>query len=166
MESQIMKRATTHHGIDDVCAELAELFEAGDKEALLEAIRHLLGSALSQANTLAARVAELQRQLYGRKSERINPNQLTLALMEMLDKSGDEAPEPDAPAVPEPPTTGELRLRDRARKAAKRGRKPLPAHLPREEIRLVPTQEQLAATSGRESMGCSLAPPRGWCPRA
>ncbi len=33
-------------------------------------------------------------------------------------------------------------------KKTKRGRNKLPAHLPREEVRITPTEEQLAATSG------------------
>jgi hypothetical protein len=95
---------------------------------------------------LGARVNSLLRRLYGRSSERINPNQLVLALAAMQSDA-----EPDAPAVPTPPSQGEPRLRQKANKDKRRGRKPLPPELPRQEIRLLPTQEQLAQTSGNMS---------------
>lgn len=116
-----MKRTPSDHGIDDVRAELGRMFDAGDKEGLLDNVCHLLGSALSQANYFAAQVAELRRQLYGRKSERINPAQLALAFA-ALDGAGAEGTqnEPDAPARPEPPSKGDARLRARAKKARSR----------------------------------------------
>ena len=142
--------ATVPHnrGIDEVCAELEKMFDAGEKAALLGAVRHLLGSALGQVDQLSARVGELLHQLYGRKSERLNPNQLKLALAELQDES-----EPDQPAVPSPPSEGEPRLRPKdTDKAKKRGRKPLPPDLPREEIRVVPSTDQLAAISGKMTL--------------
>lgn len=142
-----MKPVPENHGIDEVCTELEKMFDAGEKDALLSEVRNLLGSALGQVDQLSERVRELLHQLYGRKSERINPNQLGLAFAE-LQADGD----PDEPAVPTPPTEGEPRLRQRADSAKKRGRKPLPPDLPREEIRLLPTAEQLAATSGKMSL--------------
>ena len=128
--------ATVPHnrGIDEVCAELEKMFDAGEKAALLGAVRHLLGSALGQVDQLSARVGELLHQLYGRKSERLNPNQLKLALAELQDE-------------------GEPRLRPKdTDKAKKRGRKPLPPDLPREEIRVVPSADQLAAISGKMTL--------------
>ena len=140
-----MELVPQDRGIDEVCVELAKMFDAGEKDALLGAVRKLLGSALGQVDQLSARVGELLHQLYGRKSERVNPNQLKLALAELQDKGESE---PGQPAVPTPASEGVPRLQQQAKKAKKRGRKPLPPDLPREEVRVVPTEEQLAATSG------------------
>jgi transposase len=139
--------ATTPHdfGVGAVRAELAEMFDAGEKDRLLETVEKLLTSALRDANAQSERVAELLKKLYGQKKERISPHQLALALDELrqeqaqLEKS---ICEPNAPAVEQPPSEAVPRLRK------PRGRRPLPAHLPREEIRITPTEEQLAATSG------------------
>ncbi|MCG8420874.1 MAG: IS66 family transposase [Proteobacteria bacterium] len=137
-----------NRGIDEVCVELERMFDAGEKAALLGAVRQLLGSALGQVDQLSARVGELLHQLYGRKSERLNPNQLKLALAELQDEG-----EPDQPAVSIPPSEGEPRLRPKdTDKVKKRGRKPLPPDLPRDEIRVVPTAEQLAEISGKMTL--------------
>lgn len=125
------------------------MFDAGEKDQLLETVTELLTGALQQANALSARVAELTRQLYGSRKERINPQQLALALDELRQTQAQDAQEQPsataAPAVPEPPSEAVPRLRQAKKR---RGRRPLPANLPREEIRLTPTDEQLAATSG------------------
>lgn len=140
-----MAKAPDDFGVDAVCSELAEMFDAGEKDRLLETVKELLTGALQEANAQSARVAELLKKLYGQKKERISPHQLALALdelrqeQEQLEKS---ICEPNAPAVAQPPSEAVPRLRK------PRGRRPLPAHLPREEIRITPTEEQLAATSG------------------
>jgi len=141
-----MKGAPHDHGISDVRAQLEALFDAGNKDVLLDEVCTLLASALSQVDELSERIKALLQQLYGRKTERINPNQLALAFA-MLQSEVD----PEAPAVPVPPSEGEPRLRKKAKKAERRGRKPLPPELEREEIRLQPTDEQLAKTSGKMS---------------
>ena len=140
-----MATVPDNFGIGDVCAQLAEMFDAGEKDRLLETVKELLTGALQEANAQSARVAELLKKLYGQKKERISPHQLALALdelrqeQEQLEKS---ICQPNAPAVEQPPSEAVPRLRK------PRGRRPLPAHLPREEIRITPTEEQLAATSG------------------
>ncbi len=141
-----MAEIPTERGIHEVRAQLASMYDAGDKDVLLDEFCQLLGSALHQVDQLSTRVAALLNQLYGRKSERINPRQLALALAELQPEG-----EPDAPAVPIPPSEGEPRNRQRAKQAKRRGRKRLPAHLQREEIRLTPTEEQLAQTCGKMS---------------
>lgn len=141
-----MKRVPEDHGISEVLVQLGALFDAGQKDTLLDEVGALLASALQQVDELGTRVKALLRRLYGRSSERINPNQLVLALTALQSDA-----DPDAPAVPTPPSEGEPRLRQKTKKAKRRGRKPLPPELPREEIRLQPTQEQLAQTSGNMS---------------
>src|SRR4051812_30841143 len=68
---------------------------------------------------LRHRLGQLLRRLYGRKSEKLDPNQLLLFAREILDAAGPETqpgPTP-APAPAKPPAKGH-------------GRKPLPAGLP------------------------------------
>jgi transposase len=141
-----MERRVRDDGIDAVCAELGKLYDAGNKEALLQLIRHLLSATLNDVDALNGRVAELLQKLYGRKSERIDLNQLILALGEpsqgQVSQSAAEEPKPASEAETEAPKAASHR------RTGHRGRGSLPAHLPREEIRLQPTEAQLAVTSG------------------
>lgn len=130
-------------GVGDVLAELERLYDAGDKEALLGAVQTLLTAALSDVEQLSARVKELLRQLYGRKRDSVNPMQLVMALLGQMD-ANDAEPSADTDADAEPSNEAA----PRRRRSGKRGRKALPAHLPREEIRITPTDEQLADISG------------------
>ena len=134
---------STERGIGEVLGELERLYDAGEKQELLGSVNGLLRSTLAQVDQLTARVAQLLQQLYGRKSESINPRQLTMALLELTDEN-DPVAEADPPAESNPPSE----VTPPAKTQGKRGRKQLPAHLPREEIRLTPTEEQLAETSG------------------
>jgi transposase len=140
-----MERSVRGDGIDAVCEELGKLYDAGDREVLLQTIRHLLSATLNDVDALSGRVAELLQRLYGRKSERIDVNQLILALGEpsqgQVSQEPAEEPKPAREAEVEAPKAA-------SRRNGHRGRGSLPAHLPREEIRLQPTEELLAATSG------------------
>ena len=128
--------------VDTVMSELARLFDQGKRDVALEAIRGVLESAWTQNRALALQNAELLRKCYGRSSERINPNQLALALEEMRARqqpqespSDPESELPNDPPAPPPP-------KDRPRSKNKRGRRPFPAHLPRREVRLVPAEAE------------------------
>lgn len=138
-----MEHAAHNSNIDEVCEQLARLFDAGDKEVLLATVRHLLSATLHDIDVLGARVAELLKKLYGRKSERFDPNQLDW-MFPVPAVPPTEPPEDAAPAVETAPAP-------RRRRTGGRGQGSLPAHLPRHEIRLQPTEEQLAATSGKMS---------------
>lgn len=105
-----MKRVPNDHGISEVLAQLGKFFDEGNKDALLNEVGMLLTSALQQVDEQGARIKALLRQLYSRSSERVNPNQLALALAELQSDA-----EPDAPAVPTPPSEGEPRLRQSKR---------------------------------------------------
>ena len=115
------------------------MLDAGDRKGMLREVYGLLSSSLSQVNALAQRVAMLQRRLYGRSSEKLSEQQLALALGKVMDSAEPAAAEAEeaeavSHALPRPVT-----------KRNRRGRQKLPAHLPREEVRLVPTPEQMAA---------------------
>jgi transposase len=86
---------------------------------------HELVETLRQQSHLIAKLQhqleQLLRQRYGRKGERLDPDQLLLFAQEIL-----AGVEPTPPASPEPKTV--------ATKANGHGRKPLPASLPRKRI--------------------------------
>lgn len=86
---------------------------------------------------------DLLRRLYGRKSEKLDPNQL---LMEgvVLDADGQarkpEEPEPEEAPAKKPP-----------KKRKRSGRQPLPDHLPRNEIIVSVSEEQkICAITGEQ----------------
>jgi transposase len=73
---------------------------------------------------LQHQLEQLLRQLYGKKSETLDPNQLLLFAREILEAGGPEItpePKPPTPSPAKPPIPGH-------------GRKPLPASLPRRRI--------------------------------
>lgn len=138
-----MEHASRDEMIEAACEQLGRLFDARDRDALISTVRHLLSAALQDNEELRARVAELLRSLYGRSSERFNPEQLSFGFLAVV-------PESQAASEPEPAASVEGAAKEPARRrAGHRGCHSLPAHLPREEIRLQPTEEQLAATGGQ-----------------
>jgi transposase len=138
-----MEPASREEMVEAACEQLGRLFDAGDREALISTIRQLLSAALEDNERQRVRVAELLRTLYGRSSERFNPAQLCFGFLSVV-------PESPAESEPSPATPVEGAARKPARRrTGHRGSRSLPAHLPREEIRLQPTEEQLAATGGQ-----------------
>jgi transposase len=98
-----------------------------DIESAHRLIRELLATLRQQTHlneSLQHQLEQLLRRLYGKRSEKLDPNQLLLFAQEILEAGGPEvAPEP-TPAVPaaaRPPAKGH-------------GRKPLPASLPRKRV--------------------------------
>jgi transposase len=147
-----LSSAAEETDLDAVVKALSNLFDEGKKDVLLRAVRKALGSALAENRALSQRVAELTKRVYGRSSERIDPNQLRLALAEMRADEAVEEVEPsnagdgDLPNDSPPP-------RPTSAKDKRRGRKPLPASLPREEIRLTPTDEQVEGKGRMSKVG-------------
>ena len=121
-----------------------------DIETAHRLIRELLETLRQQAHlndTLRHQLEQLLRRIYGRKSEKLDPNQLLLFAREILEAAGPETPpEPGptpapGPAPAKPPAKGH-------------GRKPLPAGLPRKRIvHDVPLEERLCPDCGGER-GC------------
>ncbi len=112
-----------------------------DLEACHQLIRELLDSLAHQSHLndkLQHQLEQLLRRIYGRKSEKLDPNQLLLFAREILAAMETEPPAPtpqaDAPPAPDPPTP--------PRKNG-HGRKPLPANLPRKPVLHDLTPEQL-----------------------
>jgi transposase len=142
--------------LDDVRRLLVRLAAEGRVDELIELVVTLLAQMRDKNTALAARLGKALRQLYGRKSERISSEQLSL----LFAKLGDEVPpgaaalagaspasEPEAPPKqPDPERTPPA-----PPKRARGGRTPLPAHLPREtRIVSVPEAERVCALCGTE----------------
>ena len=130
-----------------VVNELGRLFDAGEKDRLLGAIESVLGSALAENRMLSAKVVELTKKVYGRSSERIDPNQLRLALDEVRREQQPPATtdsEGDLPSAPPQPP---------AKRKMSGGRRALPPELPREEIRLTPLPAGEMASTGMTKVG-------------
>jgi transposase len=101
-----------------------------DLEAAHRLIRELIETLRQQTHLndkLQHQLEQLLRRLYGRKSEKLDPNQLLLFAREILEAPGpgspelEPTPEPTAPSPAKPPVQGH-------------GRKPLPAGLPRKRV--------------------------------
>lgn len=125
----------------------AALKDAGRSDEAFEMVLALVGRLSQQSAQLEQRLAEVLRQLYGRRSEKIAPGQLGLMLGELASAAASDAGATadvvDAPSRVEP--SEEAR---RTRKPT--GRKPLPASLPREERVHRPTAEELVCTCGAD----------------
>jgi transposase len=112
-----------------------------DLEAAHRLIRELLATLREQTHlnaNLQHQLEQLLRRLYGRKSEKLDPNQLLLFAREILEAAAAEpTPEPEpAPSPPKPPAKGH-------------GRKPLPASLPRKPVvHDVPLEKRLCPECG------------------
>ncbi|HEY1435511.1 MAG TPA: IS66 family transposase, partial [Thermoanaerobaculia bacterium] len=116
-----------------------------DLEAAHRLIRELLATLREQTHlnvSLQHQLEQLLRRLYGKKSEKLDPNQLLLFAREILEAGGPGiTPEPEAAPAPVPAPA--------ASRAPGHGRKPLPASLPRKRVvHDVPTQERLCPDCG------------------
>src|SRR5450755_3150892 len=106
-----------------------------DLEAAHRLIRELLATLREQTHlnaNLQHQLEQLLRRLYGKKSEKLDPNQLLLFAQEILDAGG-SVPEtettPAPEAIPDPAPAPAP-----APRAKGHGRKRLPATLPRRTV--------------------------------
>lgn len=104
----------------------------------------------SEIERLQAIIKQLQRAQFGRRSERLDPDQLALTL-EDIDCDIGRIEESHPPAVTETPE-------------APSRRKPLPDHLPREDILLDVDNEACSCGGGLHSIGESVSEMLDWVP--
>ena len=99
-------------------------------------------------------IRQLQRAQFGRRSERLDPGQFALALEDLAaDLAGAETAEGADAMVPEPSDDAQPR------------RRPLPEHLPREEVTLDIAGEKCACCGGAlHSIGESVSEMLDWVP--
>ena len=123
---------------------LAEAQELIERQALqIEALTQKLQGAELNLSRLQHQVEQLLRRVYGRRSEKMDPNQLLFDSI-LLEASQSPASEPEPVVVTEP---GPAAVRTRRNHP---GRIPIPDHLERVEIVLdLPEEQKVCSQSGR-----------------
>jgi len=110
-------------------------------DTLKQMIAHLMSDMQDKDReilTLKCQLETLRRRIFGRKSEKIDPNQL--ALFEDLTRQLEEAEKASSPESAK--NNGQVNGNGTGRKKG-HGRRPLPADLPRERIELPPAEQDL-----------------------
>jgi transposase len=96
--------------------------------ALIATLQEQLTTIQRENASLRHQLDVLCRRLFGKKSERVDPNQLTLALEQLTNERGPVS-EPVEMDSGETPVRGHHRRRPT-------GRRPLPSHLPRQRVEI------------------------------
>lgn len=109
--------------------------------ALIDSLHEQLTKSQREIAALRHELDILCQRLFGRKSERVDPRQLTLALEQLANERG---------PVTEPVEmdSGETPVRGHARRRPT-GRRPLPAHLPRRRIEIDVSDVEKQCTCGQ-----------------
>jgi transposase len=130
--------------IEAVRTYLKQLVQQGRAEQALEMLLDLLVRLKDAHTATTVRLYDALRKLYGRKSERLNPNQLELFVSELLKgPGGDEAVADDAPKK-------EKKKRKPRGKQGPRGRQALPDNLERREQEVMPEQDKCICGCGEK----------------
>jgi len=129
--------------IESIRASLEGMLQEGRSGEALALVVNVLHQLVEDNVRLQARLAQLLKHRFGRRSEKISSEQLRL----FLDELAQAVPEalPEQPVLASQTTTPTVRLQPR------KGRRPLPADLPREEVALEPEAEEKVCT------GCGQA---------
>ncbi len=144
--------------IEDVTGRSATLEEEiaklrAERAAILkenETLQRKNRSLESNNKWLEERLRALIARLYGRRSEKIVPGQLSLPFMELVEEAQKEVEE-EQRVVEEEPEDVTPQPRPRRRK----GRRPLPENLPRERVVIEPDPEdQVCACCGKQKQPC------------
>jgi transposase len=114
----------------------------------IEALTRKLQSAQQNISMLQHQLDQLLRRIYGRRSERLDPNQL---MFDNLLLDAIEQPLPPAQAPADLPVSQEPKAKqDHGAKRQHPGRIPIPEHLERVEIVLdIPEQDKVCPETGR-----------------
>jgi len=136
----ILTRSQANELLAEKEALIIEL--TAQKDAHIQKLTEKLESTQRQLAILQRQMEQMLRRLYGRKSERLNPNQLMFdnIVIDSIEQ-GQNAP----PETPEETTT----VRKTASPRAHHGRVPIPEHLERVEILLdVPEEQKVCPETG------------------
>jgi len=122
---------------------LPQTFELlAQKDAQIRELTAKLESTQRQLTTLQHQMEQMLRRLYGRKSEKIDPNQLMFdsIVLQSLEQTGKDQ-------QPETPVEVQTRTRNVSRH---HGRVPIPEHLERVEILLdIPEEQKICPETGK-----------------
>jgi transposase len=138
--------------IDAIKTTLAGLLEADRKDEALEMFVTVLSQMASDHDRLQHQLGLLLKNRFGRKTEKIDPAQLRLFLEELQQAAQTETPVQDATR----PVVAQVRRRPIER----RGKRPaLPESLPREVVRLEPTEAERTCACGeaKSCIGCETS---------
>jgi transposase len=106
--------------------------------ALIATLQDQLTKSQRELVALRHQLDVLCRRLFGKKSEKVDPRQLALALEQLANEPGDAG-------TPIEMDSGESPVRGHVRRTST-GRRPLPAHLPRQRVEVdVPDAEKVCA---------------------
>jgi transposase len=136
----------------DVRRKLEQLAVTGRIDDLIELVVELLARMRASNNSLATRLANALRELYGRKSQKVDHETLS----NLLNSLGKDAPASAAEAAGPPPTAPEKGNVPQPPEPPKpprsgAGRSPLPAKLPRKPRKVrVPAAERACPSCGTE----------------
>ncbi|MDI1435394.1 IS66 family transposase, partial [Polyangium sorediatum] len=129
-----------------VRSKLLSMAEEGRVDELVEVVMGLLARVRDENTALAARLQNALRMLYGRRTEKVSAEQLTL----MLDALGKDTPEAARDAIGDEPPS-EKPNPEPKRPPPHKGRTALPAHLPRKQkVVRVPEAERKCTDCGTE----------------
>jgi transposase len=146
-----MTLPTKTEDLDAIRALLEEMLQNGKSAEIVELVIGILQKLKEQNDELNLRLAKLLRERLARKSEKIPVEQLRLVLEELTQSQA--APEisqeiPDVTLVA--PPSGRVKIQPR------KGRRPLPVDLLREEIIVEPAAEEMTCAqcgTGKASIG-------------
>lgn len=116
------------------------------KDAQIAQLVSKLESTQRQLTTLQHQIEQMLRRLYGRKSEKISPNQLMLdpIMFEGLNPTQGEEPPPEVSALPDQQVVVKTR-----KSSQHQGRVPIPEHLERVEILIdIPEEQKVCPKTG------------------
>lgn len=136
--------------MDPTRARAPEIADLATARALVTALQEQLATSQQEVVSLRHQLDVLCQRLFGKKSERVDPRQLQLALEQL-------ANEPGPLAEPLEMDSGETPVRGHARRRPT-GRRPLPAHLPRRRVEIdVPDADKTCACGhARTRIGDSI----------
>ena len=143
-----MKRAPTSHkvDVDGAVAHLGVLLAEGKQDAALGEVRALLSQLVADNQRLSLELARAMRKHLQRTSEKVSPEQLAL----LLERVDNKPPPPPPPAPPITEDKGAVPPPQLPKRKG-HGRRPLPAHLPREKrVHKVPAAERACPCCGEE----------------
>ena len=117
-----------------------EIPDLATARALISALQEQFASSQQEVVLLRHQLDVLCQRMFGKKSERVDPRQLRLALEQL-------ANEPGPVTEPIEMDSGETPVREHARRRPT-GRRPLPAHLPRRRVEIEMTEEERRCACG------------------
>ena len=131
-----------------------EIPDLATARALISALQEQFASSQQEVVLLRHQLDVLCQRMFGKKSERVDPRELRLALEQL-------ANEPGPVTEPIEMDSGETPVREHARRRPT-GRRPLPAHLPRRRVEIEMTEERGAVPVGICARGLAKRSPRNW----